>query len=41
VKRIAKNATTLTTTNAIQRKKSKMKWGIARSHFTSQSPRGR
>jgi len=32
-------ATTLTTANAIQRKKSTMKCGIASSHLTSQSPR--
>src|ERR1700704_5171874 len=36
---IAKNATTLTRMNAIQRKKRTMKWGIASSHLTSQSPR--
>src|SRR5664279_5989376 len=37
--RIAKNATTLTTMNASQRKESTTKCGIASSHLTSQSPR--
>ena len=37
--RIAKNATTLSTTNAIHRKASTMKCGIASNHFTSHSQR--
>ncbi len=36
---MAKNATTLTTTNAIARKNSTMKCEIASSHLTSQRPR--
>jgi hypothetical protein len=39
VKRIAKRATTVSTPNATNRKKSRMKCGIASAHFTSQSQR--
>jgi hypothetical protein len=39
VKRIANHATTVVASSAIHRKKRITKWGIASSHFTSQSPR--